>query len=139
LRVLGLDFGQKRMGVALSDTEGILASPLTTVTCETDSERINAVLDLVAGNDVRAIVVGAPISLSGRKGPQAGLVTRFVQGLAARVAVPVTTIDERYTTVEAERLLREAGRHPSRDRARVDAVAAALILQSYLDAGRAGR
>ena len=139
MRVLGLDFGQRRMGVALSDSEGILASPLTTVTCETDSERIDAVLDLVARNDVQAIVVGAPISLSGRTGPQAGLVSRFVRGLAARVAVPVTTIDERYTTVEAERLLRQAGRRPSRDRARVDAVAAALILQSYLDAGKAER
>ncbi|MDP7534733.1 MAG: Holliday junction resolvase RuvX, partial [SAR202 cluster bacterium] len=87
-------------------------------------------------NEVEAIIVGLPRSLSGQLGSQAKLVKTFVTELSARVDLPVTMVDERYTTVQAERMLRESGRQPSRDRGLVDASAAAVMLQAYLDARR---
>ena len=136
MRVLALDVGDKRVGVALSDPTGILASPLTTVHRRSDSEDVEAVLDLVARHEVGEIVVGIPLSLSGEEGRQARLVARFKEALAARTAVPVTVQDERYSTVQAERMMREAGVEPSRERDRVDAAAATVVLQAYLDSRR---
>ena len=139
MRVLGLDVGQQRIGVALSDPTGMLASPLTTIVSARDSERLDSVLSLAAEHGVAEIVVGLPLALSGRRGPQARLVARFAEQLAARSSVPVKTVDERYSSVEAARLLRQAGLKPSMDRGRVDGAAAALILQSHLDSRRAAR
>ena len=137
MRLLALDVGERRIGVAVSDSLGILASPLTTIGRSSEERDSRAVLDLAAEHEVGGIVVGIPYSLSGEKGPQALAVERFRDALAARAGVPVIDQDERYSTVEAERLLRETGVEPSKDRARVDAAAAAVMLQSYLDAGRA--
>ena len=137
MRVLALDVGGKRIGVALSDPTGLLASPLTTITRSSEPEDIDSVLRLVQENGVEEIVVGLPLSLSGRAGPQAKRVTGFTERLSERAAVPVKAEDERYSTAQAERLLRQAGAKPSEDRARVDAAAAAVILQSYLDSRRA--
>ncbi len=136
MRLLALDVGERRIGVAVSDSLGILASPLTTINRSSEERDSRAVLDLAAEHEVGGIVVGIPYSLSGERGPQALAVERFRDALAARAGVPVIDQDERYSTVEAERLLRETGVEPSRDRARVDAAAAAVVLQSYLDAGR---
>ena len=137
MRLLALDVGERRIGVAISDSIGILASPLTTIRRRSEERDVRAVLDLADEHDVGGIVVGVPYSLSGERGPQARQVERFRDALAARAGVAVTDQDERYSTVEAERLLRETGARPSEDRARVDAAAAAVILQAYLDAGRA--
>ena len=139
MRVLALDVGEKRIGAALSDPSKTLASPLTTIVSDTDSERFDSVLSLAAEHDVEEIVVGLPLSLSGRRGPQAGRVSRFAERLAALTPLPVKMVDERYSSVEAERLLRQAGRKPSRDKGRVDAAAAALVLQRHLDSRRAAR
>ena len=136
MRVLALDFGERRIGVALSDPSGMLASPLTTLTRGRDGSDVEMVLRLAAENDVAEIVVGMPVSLSGRRGPQAGRVARFVDALRRETGIPVLSADERYSTVQAERSLRESGVKPSRDRGRVDAAAAAVILQSYLDSKR---
>ena len=133
MRVLALDVGEKRIGVALSDPDGILASPHSTITSTSEADDIDAVLRLAVGNGAEEIVVGLPVSLSGKIGPQARVVRRFAEILSGRASVPVTTVDERYSTVEAERLIREAGGQPSRDRGSVDAAAAAVVLQSYLD------
>ena len=137
MRVLALDVGDKRIGIALSDPTRLLASPLTTITRRSEPEDIDSVLRLAKENTVEEIVVGLPLSLSGRAGPQARKVTGFTKRLSERAAVPVKSVDERYSTAQAERLLRQAGAKPSEDRARVDAAAAAVILQSYLDSGRA--
>ena len=137
MRLLALDVGDRRIGVAVSDSLGILAAPLTTIRRSSESRDVRAVLDLVAEHEAGGIVVGIPYSLSGERGPQALAVQRFRDALAAWAGVPVFEQDERYSTVEAERLLREAGAEPSKDRARVDAAAAAVVLQAYLDAGRA--
>ena len=134
---MALDVGQKRIGVALSDPTGVLASPLTTIQRRSDSGDIGSVLSLAAEHAVEEVVVGLPLLLTGLPGEQARRVARFTRSLAARAPVPVKTLDERYTTVEAERLLRQAGVKPSRNRARVDAVAAAVILQAYLESRRA--
>ena len=136
---MALDVGERRIGVALSDPTGLIASVLTTVTRTSEAEDIKTVLRLAAENGVGEIVVGLPLSLSGGMGPQARLVSGFTETLSRKVSVEVKSLDERYSSVEAERLLREGGIQPSRDRARVDAVAAAVVLQSYLDSRGAAR
>jgi putative Holliday junction resolvase len=136
LRVIALDVGDRRIGVAMSDPTGLLASPLSTITRKGHGTDVDEVVDLAAQNDVAEILVGMPLSLSGRKGAQAARVTAFADELRSRTDLPVVFVDERYSTVQAERSLRELGVQPSRDRARVDAAAAAVILQSYLDSKR---
>jgi putative Holliday junction resolvase len=136
LRILALDVGERRIGVALSDPSGTLASPLTKITRRSAQRDIQAVLDLAQHHDVERIVVGLPLSLDGSVGPQAKQVQRFVRALAAQASVPVETWDERLSTWDASQRLRETGVRPSRERARLDAAAATIILQSYLDAHR---
>ena len=97
---------------------------------------VDAVREIAAQRDAAEIVVGLPLTLSGKVGPQARRVQTFIRRLSERVEVPVTEFDERYSTVEAERLLRQSGVEPSRDRKRVDAAAAAVILQAYLERRR---
>ena len=138
MRVLALDIGDKRIGVAVSDPVGLIATPLTTITRRGDLDGIEQVLRLADEQEAGQIIAGIPLSLSGKSGPQADRVAAFVQKLTDATTLPIKTVDERYSTVEAERLLREIGVKPSRDRARVDAAAAAVILQSYLDSVRSG-
>ena len=137
MRVLALDVGDKRIGVALSDPSGLLATPLTTIKRDEHTSDIEEVLRLAGEHDAGEVIVGMPISLSGRMGAQAELTARFAAALADRASIPVNSVDERYSSVQAERLLRESGVKPSKNRARVDAAAAAVILQSYLDSRRA--
>ena len=136
MRILALDIGERRIGVALSDPGGLLATPLTAIHRRRQAEDVDEVLRLVDEHDAERIVVGLPLELSGRRGTQAGRVSAFVRAMAERTQVAVETVDERYSTVQAQRRLRESGIRPSRDRARVDAAAAAIILQSYLDSQR---
>ena len=135
-RMLGLDVGTRRTGVALSDPTGTLASPLTTLTRSDDALGLEAITDLAREHGVEAIVVGLPVSLDGGLHGQGREVAAFIDRLRGVSPVPVAEWNEQFTTAEAERLLRQAGRKPSRDRGRVDAVAAAVILQDYLDAHR---
>ena len=136
MRLLALDIGEKRIGVAVSDPVGLIATPLTTITRRGDRDDIDQVLRLAQDQEAGEIIAGMPFSLSGRLGPQAHKVAAFVKKLTGATALPIKTVDERYSSVEAERLLREIGVKPSRDRPRVDAAAAAVILQSYLDSVR---
>ena len=132
-----MDVGDRRIGVALSDPTGLIATPTTTIDRRGEPADVETVLSLAVEHDVGEIVVGLPLTLAGRVGTQARRVTRFADALSGRASVPVKTLDERYSTVEAERMLREAGRRPSREKAAVDAAAAAVILQGYLDSARA--
>ena len=136
MKALGLDVGERRIGVAVSDPTGTLARPLTTLERKGLPHDLEAVLDLARRESAQAIVVGLPLTLRGEEGPQAQAVRAFLSALRERTPLPVEAWDERLSTVEAERRLREAGRQPSRERARVDAVSAALILQAWLDARR---
>jgi len=133
MRTLGLDIGDKRIGVAISDPEEILASPLATITREDDKKAIDDIIKLVDQNDVERIVVGLPYSLDGSIGGQANKVMDFTEKLSKYTRASMEIWDERLSTVAVERLLREAGKKKARKKARLDAAAAAFILQGYLD------
>ena len=126
--------GGRRIGVAVSDPGGLLAFPLRALERRGAEADIEAVLVLAHQQGAEAIVVGVPYSLDGSAGPQAQKVLAFSQALRGRSPLPVALWDERLSTVEAERRLREVGVQPSREKGRRDAAAAAVVLQSYLDA-----
>lgn len=134
MRVVGLDLGSRRIGVAVSDPSGVLASPRTVVGRSRDHARdhraIAAIVDEVGAE---AVVVGMPLSLDGRWGPAARLVQAEIDELAAVLTVPVVSHDERLTTVSADRILIGAGLKAPERRQVVDQVAAAVLLQSWLD------
>ena len=133
-RHLGLDVGDRRIGVALSDETATLASALTTLTRSGGRKDAALVADLARRHEVAAVVVGLPLNMDGTRGPQAEKVLGFVEGLRRRLGpVPVVTRDERLTTVEAEEKLREAGVGWKERKRVVDQAAAVVILQEYLD------
>ena len=134
--MLGVDLGERRIGLALSDPSGTLASPLRTIEVTGDPARDRlAVLTAAREAEAQVIVVGLPRSLSGREGPAARR-ARVEASALAEVAgeIKVELHDERFTTREADRALADAGKRRRERRAHVDAAAAAIILQSYLDA-----
>ncbi|MBI4200169.1 MAG: Holliday junction resolvase RuvX [Chloroflexi bacterium] len=134
MRVLGLDVGERRIGLALSDEGGILATPRGAMERRSPSEDVVAILEIARREGVGRIIVGLPASLSGGLGPQAERTLAFRRLLEEGSPVPVESWDERLSTVEAGRRLREAGVSPSREKGRRDAAAAAVVLQAYLDA-----
>jgi putative Holliday junction resolvase len=132
---LAIDVGSARIGVARCDPGGVLASPLTTVPRGTGD--LDQLARLVVEHDAIEVVVGLPTGLSGREGQSATAARAFAAGLAARLAaVPVRLLDERFTTVLAHDALRASGRGSRARRPIVDQAAAALLLQSALDAER---
>jgi putative holliday junction resolvase len=135
-RVLGLDLGDVRIGVAISDDERRLAVPLGTVLAGAPQD-LKAIGALVRENDVTLVVVGHPLSMSGRSGPRARQVEELAGALRSFLPVPVVLQDERLSTVLAERNLRAAGFTGRERRRAVDRSAAAVILQSWLDEHRA--
>ncbi|UCC91140.1 MAG: Holliday junction resolvase RuvX [Dehalococcoidia bacterium] len=135
-RSLGLDIGDKRIGVALSDPQGILASPLTIITRQNETADIEAIINITSQHQVERVVVGLPRSMDGSLGKQAEKVEAFVQKLSSQTKVPVEFRDERLSTVSARRLMQAAYAKKPRKKALDDAVAAAIILQGYLDEER---
>jgi putative holliday junction resolvase len=132
-RVLGLDLGDVRIGVAISDPDRRLALPLGTIHTGAPAD-LKAVASLVREHDVTLVVVGHPLLLSGEAGQRARHAEAFTEALRSFLDVPVVLHDERLSTVEAERALREAGARGRRRRAAVDRSAATVILQAHLDA-----
>lgn len=133
MRILGLDIGERRIGVALSDPGGLIARPLTLVQRRNQNEIYQTLLGLIREHGVERIVIGLPRTLRGELGPQAERVRAFSQGLAQRTPIPIEFWDERFSTVFAERLLIQAGATRQQRRGQIDAVSAAFILQGYLD------
>jgi putative Holliday junction resolvase len=133
---VGVDLGDARIGVALSDPDGLVAVPVETVRRGPgDLERL---AEIVAAQKTLEVVVGLPTSLSGREGPAAAKVREVAHEIVHRVApVPVRLVDERMTTVTAERVLRARGKKGAKRRAVVDQAAAVVILQHALDSERA--
>jgi len=129
-RTLGLDIGDKRIGVALSDPQGILASPLTIIDRQDEPDDIEAIVAITAQNQVGRIIVGLPFSMKGGISQQAEKVKAFTEELGHHTEVPIAFRDERLSTVAARRLMQTVKKT---GKSRDDAVAAALILQSYLD------
>jgi putative Holliday junction resolvase len=133
--VLGLDLGQARIGVAISDPARRLAVPVGTLRTGAPAD-VRAIAALVRDHAVTLVVVGLPLRLSGERGPEAGHAERFAEALEAFLEIPVELQDERLSTVAAERSLREAGIAGRDGRRAVDRSAAAIILQAWLDRHR---
>jgi putative holliday junction resolvase len=154
-RLMALDVGEVRIGVALSDASGFLASPYTTLHVARDeSETWAAIQQLIEETEAQGLIIGLPISLDGEIHAQAERILAFAERLKAQIALPIAFWDERLSTVEAERLLVERGQNPRarrqgrghrgggqqserrrkrRGQQEIDALAAAVILQGYLD------
>jgi len=131
-----LDVGSRRIGFALSDPTGTLATPLSFINRTTGKSDIEAVLFTATIHQATQILVGMPLRTNGARGIEAREMESFCQYLKLHTDISVIAWDERYSTMEAEKRLREAGHRPSRHKGRTDAAAAAVILQSYLDSMR---
>jgi putative Holliday junction resolvase len=141
MRVLAVDVGERRIGLAISDVSRTLARPLRTLTVRSAGDGIDQVVAEIARlhaeeDGLSTVVVGLPIRLDGSPGEQTARVTAFIDALRMRTAVPILTADERLSSREAESLLAERERDWRQRKARLDAVAAAVILQDYLEAQR---
>jgi putative holliday junction resolvase len=137
-RRLGIDVGSVRIGVACSDPDGILATPVETVRRDRSGKHVRRLAELAAEMEAVEVIVGLPRTLADRTGPSANDAIELAEALARRVAsVPVRLADERLTTVSAQRSLRAAGVRAKDQRAVIDQAAAVAILQSWLDQRRA--
>lgn len=138
MRIMALDIGDKKIGVAMSDPEGVLATPLVTIIRLNDSEAIDSICKLVSKYKVGHVVVGLPYSLDGSVGTQAEKVCAFARKLSQSLKVDIRMQDERLSSAAADRLLSEAGAKKGHKKSVRDAAAAAFILQGYLDSLRSG-
>ena len=136
MRVMGLDYGDKTVGVALSDALLITAQPLVTI----ERERWNKLRKtyqqleaIIAENEVEKIVVGKPLNMNGTEGERVERTRAFIEELSKRTGLEIVEVDERLTTVEADRILADTGVAASGRKEYIDKMAAAIILQSYLD------
>jgi putative Holliday junction resolvase len=129
--ILGVDFGQARIGLAISDELHLLAHPLQTISA--DKTSVQKIAEIVRDRKIETIVIGVPRHMSGVVGTAAKSAIEFANRLRGQLPCTVETWDERLTTVAAERALREAGRKTHKTRTIVDQVAAQMILQGYLD------
>jgi len=135
MRALGIDFGEKRIGLAISDPEGRLAVPLTTLERRNDRSALRQIAEIAGREGVGRLVLGEPVDLFGNRGPVAERVRRFGEKLAGLTGLPVEWVDEALTSVEAAQRLRQAGVDTRREPGKVDAVAAQILLQDALDRG----
>lgn len=138
MRVLGLDLGEKRIGLAVSDEEARIAFPAGFIERKGRRRDLAALCALVRERGIGSAVVGLPLHMSGRRGPEAEAAERFAGELAAAAAIPVELLDERWTSVAAERALQETGRRVKQRKGRgeVDAIAATLLLSTWLERRR---
>jgi putative Holliday junction resolvase len=137
-RTLALDYGDRRIGIALSDELGLAARPLMTLTRTTwprDLERLSAI---IREHEVRRIVVGLPLDMDGERGGRARLTEAIIERIRGATGLPIIPWDERLTTVQAERILISGDVSRSRRRKVIDQVAAVILLQAWLDAQHAG-
>jgi putative Holliday junction resolvase len=134
MRVLALDLGERRIGVAVSDPSGTVARPVGVVERKSRAEDFAAIARLVAEYGAERVIVGRPLTLRGEVGPQARWVETYAQALADALDVPVELWDERYTTIAAQEILETVRPGKRRRRGEVDAVAAAVLLQGFLEA-----
>jgi putative Holliday junction resolvase len=139
MTVLGIDYGKKRVGLAITDKLNMIASPLKTI--ENDDRMFRQISEVVAENEVDTVVVGLPLNMNGSLGPAGELIQEFVEELRGKLAEAageaegpaVETIDERLTSVQAERSMLRADYSRAKRKQKVDAMAAQILLQSYLD------
>ena len=134
--MLAVDLGDARIGLAVSDPTGIVVTPMDALVRVGGPDDVSAVAAIAVEWGVAAIVVGLPLGMDGRRGERARLTLEFCDQLKGTTETPVSTWDERLSTVEAEARLRDAGVQASRDRGRLDSAAAAVILEAYLASRR---
>lgn len=134
MRALGIDLGSKRIGVATSDRSGTIATPLVVLLRgSTRAQDHSSIAALVVEHEAQCVVVGMPLSMSGRSGEAAKMAALEVQQMASVIGVPVYTYDERLTTVTADKILMERDMNSQDRRQVIDKVAAAVMLQAWLD------
>ncbi len=131
--VLGIDYGEKRIGFAVSDPSGIIALPLEVRERKVEGDDVDAVLQVCAMKKATRLVVGMPYSLDGSKGPTAEKVEAFITRLHKQTALPIETWDERFSTVTAEQALIQGGTRRDKRKKVIDKLAAQVFLQHYLD------
>ena len=132
-RILGVDYGERRIGLALSDPFGIIAKPLRVIDRKKTPDYLSAILETAKEKDVNKIVVGVPFTLKGEHSKQTDIVKNFIDELFTLGKIPIIPIDERLSSIAAERSLRLQGVKTGHEKGRVDETAAAIILQEYLD------
>ncbi len=132
-RVLGIDFGERRIGLALSDPMGIIAKPLRIIDRKKTTDYISEILKTSKENNANIIVVGLPLTLRGGESKQTQVVKKFIEELTQLEKFPVVPVDERQSSIAAKRSLQEQGVKTGHEKGRVDETAAAIILQEYLD------
>jgi len=137
ISAIGLDVGKKRIGVAGCDGTGLIATGLTTILRTSFRQDVYQLKQLIHQRQATILVVGLPYSLNGEIGIQAQLIQQFAQRISIALQLPIDYMDERFTSMEAEQLLRDEKKSPSRDKGAIDRKAAAIILQQWLDERRA--
>jgi len=133
VRILGIDYGSRRIGVAFCDELGMTAQGAVTLTRKNRKADLDAIAELVRRYDIERIVIGYPLRLDGSEGAECETINRFRRRLEARLSLPVIRWDETLSTKEAEEILRQRGILPKKRKGIVDRVAASVILQGYLD------
>lgn len=133
MRILAIDYGSRRIGLALSDPTGTLARPLPFMPAKADAQLAREIAELARKEEARLILLGLPRHMNGSLGEAAAQVRAFAALLGQATPVPIQLIDERLSTVQAARQLQEAGKNSRQQRGRIDSEAAAVLLQGYLD------
>jgi putative holliday junction resolvase len=132
-RILALDYGTKRVGMALSDPTGFLATPLPFAAATPVAKLFGIIKALIREKEVDQILVGLPRNMDGTYGPSARAAEEFARRLKEVVPIPIKMVDERLSTVEAGRRLREGGKKAAEQKGKIDSASAQIILQSFLD------
>jgi putative holliday junction resolvase len=138
MRILAIDHGTRRMGIAVSDELAMIAQPLEFIPAEPFADFLNRLREILREKQVELILIGMPRNMDGSYGPAALKVQEFVAVLKDAIAIPIQTLDERLTSVQAHRFLTQASVRGRERRSKVDRSAAAILLQSYLDARSGG-
>ena len=132
-RVLGIDYGERRIGLALSDPLGIIAKPLKVIDRKTTPDYKSAIIEIIDEKEVVEIIIGLPITMKGDYSEQTKTVQKFIDEISGICNIPVTEIDERFSSIAAKKSLHEQGVKTGHEKGRVDETAAAIILQEFLD------
>ncbi|MDZ7795742.1 MAG: Holliday junction resolvase RuvX [Candidatus Marinimicrobia bacterium] len=135
-RILAVDFGGRRIGVAVSDPLRIIACPLDTLHISSQAEGIRRLVSLCREHEIETLIMGYPLGNSGNKTDQTRIVERVIKDLEEKIAIPVIKWDERFTSIQAADILRSQGIKARDQKGKVDALAARIILQEYLDSRR---
>ena len=135
MRYLALDHGTKRIGVAVSDELKMIAQPLEFIPTEPFDGFLARLRQIIAGKEVELLFIGMPRNMDGTYGPAAQKVQEFIAALTPEISIPIKSLDERLTSAQANRVLLQGNVRRADRKQKVDAMAAAILLQSYLDAG----